>query len=133
MKNGKTNNLFSSLETIEYEGPATENVLAYRWYDADRIIAGKPLKDHLRFAVAYWHSLAMTGSDPFGGPAMDRPWMGSGDPIASAKMTADAAFGCTDSPECPTAVLGLVGSVGSVGAFSSLGLKRLIRLLRNLA
>ena len=51
-----------------------------------------PFKDHLRFAVAYWHSLAMTGSDPFGGPTIFRPWMEPGDPIAQAKIKADAAF-----------------------------------------
>ena len=52
---------------------------------------GKPLAEHLRFAVAYWHSLAMTGSDPFGGPTMNRPWMAAGDPIAQAKAKEEKA------------------------------------------
>lgn len=84
--------VFNSFETVRYEGPKTENPLAYRWYDANRVVLGKPLKDHLRFAVAYWHSLNMQGSDPFGGPTIPRPWFGQGDPIALAKMKADAAF-----------------------------------------
>ena len=84
--------LFSSFETVRYEGPNTQNPLAYRWYDANRVVLGKPLKDHLRLAVAYWHSLAMQGSDPFGSATMGRPWFAPGDPIAQAKVKADAAF-----------------------------------------
>ena len=84
--------IFSGFSTVKYEGPATENALAYRWYDPARIVLGKPLRDHLRFAVAYWHSLTLTGSDPFGGPTIHRLWMGCGDPIAQAKVKADAAF-----------------------------------------
>src|ERR1700753_1350594 len=84
--------VWSGMDVVKYEGPASESALAYRWYDADRVVLGKPLKEHLRFAVAYWHSLAMSGSDPFGGPTIDRPWMTAGDPIAQAKVKADAAF-----------------------------------------
>jgi len=84
--------IFSSFETVKYEGPSSQNALAYRWYDADRVVLGKPLKDHLRFAVAYWHSLGMAGGDPFGGPTIQRPWFEPGDPIAQAKVKADAAF-----------------------------------------
>jgi xylose isomerase len=86
------NTVFSNFKTVKYEGPQSSNPLSYQWYDANRIVLGKPLKDHLRFAVAYWHSLAMTGSDPFGGPTIHRPWNDSGDPIAQAKIKADAAF-----------------------------------------
>ncbi len=84
--------IFSQFPTVKYEGPESENPLAYRFYDADRVVMGKPLKEHLRFAVAYWHSLTMNGSDPFGGPTIFRPWMQPGDPIAQAKLKADAAF-----------------------------------------
>lgn len=84
--------IFSKFATVTFEGPSSENPLAYQYYDADRIVMGKTLKDHLRFAVAYWHSLAMTGIDPFGGPTINRPWMAAGDPIAQAKVKADAAF-----------------------------------------
>ena len=74
--------VFTNFETVKYEGPESTNALAYQWYDADKVVLGKPLKDHLRFAVAYWHSLAMNGTDPFGGPTINRPWMAAGDPIA---------------------------------------------------
>jgi len=84
--------LFSQFETVKFAGRTSESALSYQYYDADRVVLGKPLKDHLRFAVAYWHSLAMTGSDPFGGPTINRPWMAAGDPIAQAKVKADAAF-----------------------------------------
>ena len=84
--------IFSSFEAVKYEGPSSKKALAYRWYDADRVVLGKPLKDHLRFAVAYWHSLGMAGGDPFGGPTIQRPWFDAGDPLAQAKVKADAAF-----------------------------------------
>jgi len=84
--------VFDQFATVKYEGSMSDNPLAYRWYQADRMVLGKPLKDHLRFAVAYWHSLAMTGSDPFGGPTLSRPWNGAGDPIQLAKIKADEAF-----------------------------------------
>jgi xylose isomerase len=87
-----TETVFSSFDTVKYEGPSTEKALAYRWYDANRIVMGKPLKEHLRFAVAYWHSLAMQGGDPFGSSTIPRPWFEPGDPMAQAKVKADAAF-----------------------------------------
>jgi xylose isomerase len=84
--------VFSPFATVSYEGLTSTNPLSYRYYDAERIVMGKPLREHLRFAVAYWHSFAMTGSDPFGGPTINRPWMGKGDPMEQAKLKADAAF-----------------------------------------
>jgi xylose isomerase len=66
--------------------------MAYRWYDAKRVNWGKPMGEHLRFAVAYWHSLAMNGSDPFGAPTLNRPWTGQLDPMKAAREKADAAF-----------------------------------------
>src|SRR5580704_2178942 len=84
--------VFSDFKTIQYEGSESTDTLAYQWYDADRVVLGKPLKEHLRFAVAYWHSFAMNGSDPFGGPTIHRPWNLFGDCIAQAKVKADAAF-----------------------------------------
>ena len=83
--------IFSDFSTVRYEGESSNNPLAYRFYDADKVVLGKPLGEHLRFAVAYWHSLAMNGSDPFGGPTISRPWF-TGEPIAAAKIKADAAF-----------------------------------------
>ncbi len=84
--------MFSSFPAVTFEGQESSNALAYRFYDPNRVVMGKPLKEHLRFAVAYWHSFAMTGSDPFGGPTVQRPWMAVGDPMAQAKAKADAAF-----------------------------------------
>jgi len=84
--------LFSEMPAVRYEGLNTTNPMAYRHYDAEKIVLGKPLKDHLRFSVAYWHSLAMTGGDPFGEGTIQRPWFAPGDGIARAKEKADAAF-----------------------------------------
>jgi len=84
--------VFSGFESVRFAGRESTKALAYRFYDADRVVLGKPLKEHLRFAVAYWHSLAMTGTDPFGGATLNRPWMQLGDPITQAKLKADAAF-----------------------------------------
>lgn len=84
--------IFSHFPAVKFEGPSSTNPLAYRYYDPACVVLGKPLSEHLRFAVAYWHSFAMTGSDPFGGPTIDRPWMAPGDPLTLAKLKADAAF-----------------------------------------
>ncbi len=85
--------VFSDFATVRYERETSENPLAYRYYDPDRIVIGKRLEEHLRFAVAYWHSLVMNGSDPFGAPTIHRPWMtGGGDAMAAARAKADAAF-----------------------------------------
>ncbi|WP_179638563.1 xylose isomerase [Tunturiibacter empetritectus] len=84
--------IFSDFTTVRYEGSASTSGLAYRWYDADRSVLGKPLRDHLRFAVAYWHSLVMNGSDPFGAPTINRPWMNRDDAMQAAHDKADAAF-----------------------------------------
>lgn len=59
--------MFSKIAKIKYEGPDSKNPLAFHWYDADRVIGGKTMKEQLRFAIAYWHSFCADGSDPFGG------------------------------------------------------------------
>lgn len=84
--------VFSQFATVQYQGPQAESDLCYRYYDAQRVVLGKPLGEHLRFAVAYWHSLAMNGSDPFGAATMQRPWMQTADPMQGARLKADAAF-----------------------------------------
>ena len=83
---------FFSTDRIRYEGPDSAAPLAFRWYDADRVVLGKSMADHLRFAVCYWHSLCWPGVDMFGGETLDRPWFGVGDPMALAATKADAAF-----------------------------------------
>ncbi len=61
---------------IAYEGPESDNPLAFRWYDAERSVAGRTMAEHLRFAVCYWHSFNWDGFDIFGAGTMDRPWLG---------------------------------------------------------
>jgi len=83
---------FKGIGKIAYEGPESDNPLAYRWYDENRVVAGKTMKEHLRFATAYWHSFNGNGSDPFGGPTLIYPWDESSDVIQRAKDKMDAAF-----------------------------------------
>ena len=85
---------FSNVEAIQYEGPESKNPLAYRFYQPDEIIMGKRMEDHLRFAVAYWHTLVWPGGDPFGGQTFERPWFETqmSNPMAAAKLKADVAF-----------------------------------------
>ena len=77
---------------IAYEGPGSQNPLAFKHYDARRKVAGKTMAQHLKFAVAYWHTLRGDGSDPFGGPSLVRPWSRGGDPMEVAERTLEAAF-----------------------------------------
>lgn len=81
---------FKNIPAIKYEGPDSDNDFAFRHYNPDEIIMGKPMKEHLRFAAAYWHSFAWEGGDPFGGQTFDRPWFGN--TIEHAKLKADVAF-----------------------------------------
>ena len=86
---------FGDIKKIKYEGPNSANPLAYRFYNKDEVVAGKRLEDHLRFAVAYWHSFAWPGGDPFGGQTFERPWFpkaGGADTMELAKLKADVAF-----------------------------------------
>ena len=83
-------NFFKNIDNIKYEGPNSENDFAFRHYNPSEIVMGKTLEEHLRFAVAYWHSFAWEGGDPFGGKTFDRPWFGS--KMDLFKLKADAAF-----------------------------------------
>jgi xylose isomerase len=87
-----TKEYFPGIEKIRYEGVASDNPLAYRWYDENRIVAGKTMKAWLRFACAYWHSFCGSGADPFGEPTHLFPWNEKSDAIDRAKDKADAAF-----------------------------------------
>ncbi|MCQ4633206.1 xylose isomerase [Shinella sp. CPCC 100929] len=81
---------FGDIAKIKYEGPESTNPLAFRHYNPDEIVAGKRMEDHLRFAVAYWHTFVWPGGDPFGGQTFQRPWFE--DSIQAAKLKADVAF-----------------------------------------
>lgn len=83
---------FDGIAPIRFEGPKTTNPLAYRHYDAERLVLGKPLKDHLRFAVCYWHNFCWNGADVFGDGTFDRPWHQGTDAMALAHQKMDVAF-----------------------------------------
>jgi len=83
---------FKGIGQIKYEGLHSDNPLSYHWYDESKVVAGKPMKEWLRFAVAYWHSFVGNGGDPFGEPTHIYPWNEKQDAVARAKDKADAAF-----------------------------------------
>jgi xylose isomerase len=83
---------FPQIEKIKYEGRDSNNPLAYRFYDENKIIGGKSMKDHFRFAIAYWHSFCATGNDPFGPGTMVHEWDKAADAVQRAKDKMDAAF-----------------------------------------
>ena len=81
---------FHGIPKCTFEGTKTNNEFAFRHYDPNEMVMGKRMEDHLRFAVAYWHSFAWPGGDPFGGQTFDRPWFG--DTMEHARRKADVAF-----------------------------------------
>lgn len=83
---------FPNIEPIRYEGPDSDNHLSFRYYDENFVIAGKTMKEHFRFAMAYWHSMCNAGGDPFGPGTRQFPWTVSADPMENAKARLDAAF-----------------------------------------
>ncbi|MBW2288827.1 MAG: xylose isomerase [Deltaproteobacteria bacterium] len=84
---------FRDIEPIPFQGPEARSELAFRHYDRDRLVLGKRMEDHLRFAVCYWHSFCWPGSDVFGEGTFDRPWLADGrDEMAQAERKTDVAF-----------------------------------------
>ncbi len=83
---------FPGIGKIKFEGKESKNPLAFKWYDENKVVAGKTMKEHLRFAVAYWHTLCGAGGDPFGPGTKIFPWDGSTDVLDAAKERMDAAF-----------------------------------------
>ena len=81
---------FRDIEPIKYRGPDTKEEFAFRYYDQSKLVMGKRLAEHLRFSVAWWHSFAWPGNDPFGSQTFERPWFG--DSMELAKLKADVAF-----------------------------------------
>ncbi|NCN05705.1 MAG: xylose isomerase [Spirochaetales bacterium] len=83
---------FPGIGPISYEGPQSDNPLAFKFYNPSEKIGKKTMADHLRFAVAYWHSFNANGTDPFGAATIQYPWDGEKNPLAQAEMKADGAF-----------------------------------------
>ncbi|HPY94888.1 MAG TPA: xylose isomerase [Clostridia bacterium] len=84
--------LFENLPRIKYEGPKSRNPLAFKYYDADRVIMGKKMKDHLKFAMAWWHNLSATGQDMFGPGTADKAFGAQPGTMEHAKAKVDAGF-----------------------------------------
>jgi xylose isomerase len=83
---------FPGIGKIEYEGPGSDNPLAFKAYQPDKIVAGRTMEEHLRFAVCYWHTFCADGGDPFGPGTRVHPWGSSSDKMANARSKMDAAF-----------------------------------------
>ncbi|MCG2462953.1 xylose isomerase, partial [Flavobacteriaceae bacterium F89] len=83
---------FKGIGEIKYEGKESKNPLAYKFYNPEQVVAGKTMREHFKFAVAYWHTFCGQGADPFGPGTQNFPWDQSNDPIKAAKEKADAAF-----------------------------------------
>lgn len=83
---------FKGIDKIKYEGGESKNPLAFKWYDESKIVGGKSMKDHFRFAIAYWHTFCGDGADPFGGETLFYPWNNGADAISKGKNKMDAAF-----------------------------------------
>ena len=83
---------FPGIQKIKFEGKDSDNPLSFKYYDPEKLVNGKPMKEHLRFATAYWHTFCGTGGDPFGPGTKIYPWDIDNDPIQSAHQRLDAAF-----------------------------------------
>jgi xylose isomerase len=90
---------FKGISPVKYEGADSTNPLAYRFYNKDEVVLGKRMEDHIRPGVAYWHTFAWEGGDPFGGRTFDRPWYDRG--MEGAKLKADVAFELFDLLDMP--------------------------------
>lgn len=107
---------FPDIQKIQFEGPQSRNPLAFKHYNADEVVGGKKMRDHMRFGVAYWHAMRNSLSDPFGGGTAQRPWDDGTDSIANAQRRVWACFEFMDklgvdyycfhdrdvAPECAT-------------------------------
>jgi xylose isomerase len=83
---------FPTISKIHFEGSKSNNSLAFRYYDPNRVVQGKTMKEWLRFSVAYWHTFRGTGLDIFGAPTLKRPWDNLGGDVEASKQRANAAF-----------------------------------------
>lgn len=92
---------FAPFATVKYEGPGSTNDLAYRWYDKDRLVMGKRMEDHLRFAVCMWHSFCWPGSDVFGAGTFSRPWHAGPNDRVRAAQKREAALAFVEKLDLP--------------------------------
>ena len=83
---------FQGIRKIEFEGKESDNPFSFKYYNPEQVVSGKTMKDHFRFAIAYWHSFCGTGNDPFGPGTKQFPWDENPDPVVRAKDKMDAAF-----------------------------------------
>ena len=91
-KGVQTSEFFPEIGKINYEGRESDHIFSYKFYDEDRVVGNKTMKEHLRFAVAYWHSFCNENSDPFGSGTREFPWNKTKDPLDNAKYKLEAAF-----------------------------------------
>ncbi|MEM9644223.1 MAG: xylose isomerase [Planctomycetota bacterium] len=92
---------FPNVPTIQYEGPDSDNPLAFRWYNPDEMIEGKSMKDHMRFSIVYWHTFRGTGADPFGPGTAIRPWDDGSESVENAQNRVRAAFELFEKLQAP--------------------------------
>ena len=92
---------FPDVTKIEFEGPSTDNPLAFRHYNPDEVVDGKTMRELLRFSVCYWHTFRGTGVDPFGSPTMQRPWEDGTDSVDNALRRVDVAFEFMEKLQAP--------------------------------
>jgi xylose isomerase len=92
---------FKDLPRIDYRGPESTDPLSFRHYDKNRVVLGKRMEDHLRFAVCYWHTFCWNGFDVFGAGTFQRPWFEGGSPLELAKLKAESAFDFFDKLGAP--------------------------------
>ena len=83
---------FKGIDQINFEGEESDNPFSYRFYDKEKVVLGKPMKEHFKFAVAYWHSFVNSGNDPFGIGTKKYPWMELKDVKQRSYQKMDAAF-----------------------------------------
>lgn len=92
---------FPDIPTVQYEGPQSDNPLAFRWYNPEELVEGKTMKDHFRFSIVYWHTFRGTGSDPFGAGTAVRPWDDGSESVENAQNRARAAFELFEKLQAP--------------------------------
>ncbi|MBI04842.1 MAG: xylose isomerase [Pelagibacteraceae bacterium] len=92
---------FKNIPNIKFEGIESNNPLSFKYYDENRMILGKTMRDNLRFAICYWHTFTWPGLDPFGSATLIRPWMKMGDPIQKAEEKLNEAFDFFDKISSP--------------------------------